>query len=387
MREIALLGSTGSIGQNALKIVEDNRKKYRIRSLSAGKNIEILVEQIKRYEPETVCVSDKKDIEGLKSLFPKVKFYYGSEGLLEIVSADSVNTIISAITGTVPLEATLRAMEEGHRICLANKETLVAAGDLINKKLKESKSEIIPIDSEQSAIFQSIGNNKSSAIEKIILTASGGPFYKVNKEDFKKISVKDALKHPTWDMGTKITIDSASLMNKALEIIEAFYLFDLKPDQIDAVIHPQSIIHSMVEFVDSSVIAQLSIPDMRIPILYALSYPDRINFKNSKLKFNELSKLEFFPIDRNKFPSIDFAYTVMEKGKNSGAVFNAANEVAVEYFLSGQVSFTDIFDIVGEALNEIEMFEIDSIDAVLNTIEITKEKTTDIVKKHIRKRS
>ncbi len=380
MKNIALLGSTGSIGRNTLNIVASNSDRFRIVSMSAGSNMQLLVEQIKTFLPKAVCVANKNDIIELKELFPDVKFYSGQSGLLEIVSMEDVDTLVSAITGTIPLEATIESIKLGHRICLANKETLVAAGTLINKVLDASVSEIIPIDSEQSAIFQSIGSNDVSGIHKIILTASGGPFYRKSKDEFGQITVKDALKHPTWNMGTKITIDSATLMNKALEIIEAYYLFNLKPEQIDAIIHPQSIVHSMVEFIDSSMIAQLSLPDMQIPILYSLSYPDRLRFKSNQLRLYELGKLEFFPVDRKKFPSVQMAYDIMDIGKNSGAVFNAANEVAVDYFLKGEISFTDIFRLVENILNSFDFFEIDSIESVFNTIEQAKRKSTELIK-------
>jgi len=380
MKNIALLGSTGSIGRNTLNIVAANRDRFRIISMSAGSNMQLLVEQIKTFLPKAVCVGDKTNIVELKELFPEIKFYSGQSGLLEIVSMEDVDTLVSAITGTIPLEATIESIKLGHRICLANKETLVAAGTLINKVLEASVSDIIPIDSEQSAIFQSIGSNDVSGVHKIILTASGGPFYRKSRDEFGQITVKDALKHPTWNMGTKITIDSATLMNKALEIIEAYYLFNLKPEQIEAIIHPQSIVHSMVEFIDSSMIAQLSLPDMQVPILYSLSYPDRLRFKNNQLRLDELGKLEFFSVDRQKFPSVQMAYDIMDIGKNSGAVFNAANEVAVEYFLKDEISFTDIFRLVENVLNSFDFFEIDSIESVFNTIEQAKRKSTEIIK-------
>lgn len=379
MRKIALLGSTGSIGKSTLKIVSLNRDKFTIESISAGKNIELLKEQIQEFSPKTVCVSDQNDIKALKDNFPEINFYSGKEGLIEVASADNVDTLISAITGTIPLEATIESIKLGHRICLANKETLVAAGSLINRELELSSSEMIPIDSEQSAIFQSLGSSKISELNKVILTASGGPFFKKNIDEFASITVKDALKHPTWNMGTKVTIDSATLMNKALEIIEAYYLFNLKTDQIDVIIHPQSIIHSMVEFIDLSVIAQMSLPDMQMPILYSLSHPERVRFKNKQLRFDELNKLEFFPVDREKFPSVRMAYEVMAMGKNAGAIFNAANEVAVEYFLKEKISFIDIFKVVEEILNISDLYKIDNVEAVLDTIAATKRKTEEII--------
>ncbi|MCK5056642.1 MAG: 1-deoxy-D-xylulose-5-phosphate reductoisomerase [Candidatus Aminicenantes bacterium] len=385
MRHIALLGSTGSIGRNAIEVIKENREKFRLVTLAAGENIDLLIRQIREFSPEIVSVKDKSSAEKLKEMFPGKKIYHGAEGLLEVVSHKHVDTMISAITGTTALEATLASIKNNQRICLANKETLVAAGDLINRELEKSAADLIPIDSEQSAIFQSIGLNHKDFIRKIILTASGGPFFKTNKSEFSRITVKEALAHPNWSMGDKITIDSATLMNKALEIIEAFYLFKLKKEQIDVIIHPQSIIHSMVEFIDSSTIAQLSLPDMRIPILYSLSYPDRIEFKGKELNFSELKKLEFYPVDIEKFTSIKRAHYVLERGGNSGAVLNAANEVAVDYFLREKISFEQIFSIVGEILYNGNFYPVSSAADIDETIKETKNQTENYIKEIGRK--
>ncbi|MCK4762664.1 MAG: 1-deoxy-D-xylulose-5-phosphate reductoisomerase [Candidatus Aminicenantes bacterium] len=383
MRNIALLGSTGSIGVNALRVIGGNREKYRLLTLSAGENIDLLARQVSEFSPQVVSVKDKKSAAKLKEIFPGQKIYYGAEGLLEAVSHPQVDTMISAITGTTALPATLQSIKNNQRICLANKETLVAAGDLINEKLARSSAELIPIDSEQSAIFQSIGLNHKDAIRKIILTASGGPFFKKSKADFSKITTAEALAHPTWSMGAKITIDSATLMNKALEIIEAFFLFKLKPEQIDVIIHPQSIIHSMVEFIDSSVIAQLSLPDMKIPILYSLSYPDRVDFNGAeKLDFSKLGKLEFHRVDTEKFSSIGMARYVLDQGGNSGAVFNAANEVAVDYFLQGKITFRQIFSVVEEVLYKEKFYPAASVPDIEETIKNTKIKTGNYIKEN-----
>jgi 1-deoxy-D-xylulose-5-phosphate reductoisomerase len=375
MRHIALLGSTGSIGKNTLAVINENRERFHLVSLAAGENIDLLIRQIRDFSPEIISVKDKKSAEKIREIFPGKKVYHGSDGLLEAVSHQDVDTMISAITGTTALEATLTSIKNNHRICLANKETLVAAGDLINGELEKSEATLIPIDSEQSAIFQSIGFNHKDFIKKIILTASGGPFFETDKSEFSRITVKEALTHPTWSMGDKITIDSATLMNKALEIIEAFYLFKLKKEQIDVIIHPQSIIHSMVEFIDSSTIAQLSLPDMRIPILYSLSYPDRVEFKNKELNLGELRKLEFYPVDIEKFASIEMAYHVLAIGGNSGAVLNAANEVAVDSFLREKVSFEQIFSIVGEILYNETFHQVSSVADIDETIREIKHKT------------
>lgn len=385
MRHIALLGSTGSIGRNALEILKENREKFRLLTLAAGENIALLIKQVKDFSPEIISVKDKNSAEKLRRVFPGKKVFYGDEGLLEVVSHESVDTMIAAISGTTALKATLASIRKNHRVCLANKETLVAAGALINKALENSAATLIPVDSEQSAIFQSIGPNHKDYVRKVILTASGGPFFKKSRRDFSGITVKEALAHPTWSMGDKITIDSATLMNKALEIIEAFFLFRLKKEQIEVIIHPQSIIHSMVEFIDSSIIAQLSMPDMRIPILYSLSYPGRAAFAGRKLDFSELGKLEFFNVDTEKFTSIKMAHHVLKEGGNSGAVLNAANEVAVDYFLREKISFEQIFSIVEEIFYNENFYPVSSLADIDETIKETKNKTEKYINETGRK--
>jgi len=378
MRNIALLGSTGSIGRNTLEVISQNPDRFKLISLAAGENLDLAVEQIRNFSPEVVSVKRKKDAEILQGQFPGLRVYYGPGGLLEAVSHKDVDTMVSAIDGTTALEATFASIKKGCRICLANKETLVAAGELINRQLQESEAELIPIDSEQSAIFQAIGHNSKSYIKRIILTASGGPFFKNagnGADPFAGVAVKEALAHPTWSMGTKVTIDSATLMNKALEVIEAFHLFQLKKEQIDVVIHPQSIIHSMVEFVDSSIIAQMSLPDMRLPILYSLSFPERVPFNGRPLNFAQLQKLEFFAVDTGIFTPIRMAYDVLKEGKNAGAVLNAANEVAVEYFLKEKISFKDIFKVVEDIFYREHFYSLNSLEDIDETIENTKNKT------------
>jgi 1-deoxy-D-xylulose-5-phosphate reductoisomerase len=418
MRHIALLGSTGSIGTSTLEVIAQNREEFQLICIAAGENTQLLEKQVCEFSPAVIAVKKKSDAESLRYTFPDKKVVYGSEGLLEVVNHPRVNTLVSAIDGTTALEATLASIKNNHRICLANKETMVAAGELINQALNESRAEIIPVDSEQSAIFQCLGQKDSSAtdlhrqtqapsnqkllrgsvrkapcvmhlppgrrrqtafIKRVILTASGGPFAGKNKNEFSKITVKQALAHPTWAMGTKITIDSATLMNKALEIIEAFFLFLLEKEQIDVIIHPQSIIHSMVEFIDSSIIAQLSMPDMRLPILYSLTYPRRMPFPNQSLNFSDLKKLEFFEVDRDKFSTIQLAYHVLEHGKNAGAVLNAANEVAVEYFLQEKISFKDIFSVVEHVFYNETFYPLHSIEDVNETIAQTKQKTYNYI--------
>lgn len=378
-RNIALLGSTGSIGRNTLEVVRRNRDKYKIVSLVCGNNLEVLREQIKEFSPAVISVNKNQDAKVLRSEFPGKKIFSGPDGIKEAVLENRVDTVLTATTGTIALEATLESIKKGHRICLANKETMVAAGELVNDHLGKSESQIIPIDSEQSAVFQALCEKERNYLKKVILTASGGPFFRVDKSEFGSIGVKDALNHPVWSMGSKVTIDSATLMNKALEIIEAYYLFNLAPDQIDVIIHPQSIIHSMVEFLDTSILAQLSFPDMKLPIQYSLSYPERFDGIINDLDLSKIGKMEFFAVDRDKFSSIEMAYTVLKEGKNSGAVFNAANEVAVEYFLNNKISFINIFSVVEEMMNRTEFVRAGSVEEINSVINETKIKTAELI--------
>ena len=384
-KNIVLLGSTGSIGRNSLEVINAHKDHFKLVGIAAGENIELLQEQVNVFNPQLISVKHKKDADRLKQVFSDKFIFFGESGLDKIVSNSQVDTVISAINGTASLSATLISIRNHHRVCLANKETLVAAGELINHELRRTDAELIPIDSEQSAIFQSLGANKREYLKRIILTASGGPFFRTEKQKFSQIQVEDALSHPTWSMGRKITLDSATLMNKALEMIEAYYLFELRNDQIDVVIHPQSIVHSLVEYIDSSVIAQLSNPDMKIPILYSLSYPDRLHFQNNPLNLTELKTLEFYPVDTEKFRSIEMARYVLDAKKNAGAVFNAANEVAAESFLNREISFRDIFDVVETILHNEALVPIRSLDDLESTIRETKNKTSDYIKRRIQK--
>ncbi len=380
-RNIALLGSTGSIGRNTLDVVRKNRDRFNIIGLACGYNTDLIAEQIKEFNPLVVSVESKEDSKKLKKEFPNKKIFYGRNGVMEVAMANGVNTVFTATSGTYSINATLEAIQTGHRICLANKETMVAAGDLVNKYMSETESEIIPVDSEQSAIFQCINGDQRKYLKKVIITASGGPFFKLDKKKFSTVTVEDAMKHPVWSMGTKITIDSSTLMNKALEIIEAFYLFDLLKDQIEVLIHPQSIIHSLVEYSDNSVLAQLGVPDMKMPILYSLSYPERVNGLSDTLKLAEIGSLEFFKPDFEKFPSLKMAFEVIEKRKNSGLVFNAANEVAVESFIKGELSFNGIFRTVEHMLHRIKSITINSSDEIYPMIEEVKRLTMEYVQK------
>ncbi len=375
MKDIILLGSTGSIGVNALNVVKNNKEDFRIKGLAAGSNLDLLKKQISEFKPEYVYIENKKHLEALKSWDKGIKYYCEDQGLQDMVKDCDADIFLSAIGGTTPLKATIIAIRKGMRICPANKETFVAAGDLINKELKANGNDLIPIDSEQSAIFQALECGNKDDATKLILTASGGPFFNTEIEEFDKITPKQALKHPTWSMGQKITIDSATMMNKALEIIEAKYLFNFPKDKIEVLIHPQSIVHSMVEFKDKSIMAQMGETNMMIPILYSLSYPQRFasDFQGFELLINK--NLQFYEVNRNKFPSIDMAYKVLDIEKSSGAVFNAANEVAVQLFLEEKINFTNIFNLVNETLNKSNFYPLNSIDDVDNAIKEAKALT------------
>lgn len=350
MRHIALLGSTGSIGTATLDVVRKQPESCRVTSLAAGRNIDLLMEQIQEFSPRTVVVGQERDVEILGRQFPDLDVRSGVDGVMAAVECEGADTVVSAITGTVALRATFRAIERGMRICLANKETLVAAGELINRALDQNQAELIPVDSEQSAIFQALGGLDTAGVKRLILTASGGPFLGRNKHDLHQVKPGQALAHPRWKMGRKISIDSATLMNKALEMIETQVLFRTAPEAIDVWVHPQSIVHSLVEYDDGSMLAQLGVTDMRLPILYALSHPRRIDAGFPRLDLTRCDALSFRDVDHDNFPAIRLALRVMKQGGSAGAVFNAANEVAVEAFLMEKIKFTDIVAVVEETL-------------------------------------
>jgi 1-deoxy-D-xylulose-5-phosphate reductoisomerase len=409
VKNIVVLGCTGSIGRSTLGVLRENRGRFRLLGLAAGGNTQLLEKQIAEFAPLAVSVRSPKDAQQLRERFPRLKTFCGAEGLTEIVSLPDADCVVAAINGTDGLAAAFQAIRLKRRLCLANKETLVAAGELINREVAAAGAEIVPIDSEQSAIFQCLaasmrggtaasvrGGTAASergetafrapaSLRRVILTASGGPFFRDREKDFARVTVEEAMAHPTWSMGRKITIDSATLMNKALEIIEARYLFSLRPEQVDVVIHPQSVVHSLVEFIDSSVLAQLGNPDMKLPILYSLTHPERIAAPPPSLDLPALGRLEFFAVDRGRFPSIPMAYDVLRRGQNAGAVFNTANEVAVEHFLARKIAFPAIFAVVAHMLDISEFHPLRSLDEVLETISRTREKTSEHIKNEVMK--
>ncbi len=385
MSRIVVLGSTGSVGRSTMDVLRANRGHFRLLGLAAGDNIRELEKQVAEFAPQAVSVKSPRAARELQEKFPDLKVFHGHEGLDEIVSLPGCDAVVAAITGTDGLQAAFKAVRLGRRLCLANKETLVAAGELINREAAAAGAEIVPIDSEQSAIFQCLAQAPTQAVRRVILTASGGPFFRDRERDLETITVAEALAHPTWSMGRKITIDSATLMNKALEIIEASHLFNLGPEQIDVVIHPQSVVHSLVEFIDASVLAQLGVPDMRLPILVALSHPERIAGALPRLDLPALQRLEFFAADPQRFPSLRLAYDVLRQGRNAGAVFNTANEVAVEYFLAGRIAFTAIFSVVARMLEREEFQPLNCLDDVLQTIALTRKKTIALIENEVMK--
>jgi 1-deoxy-D-xylulose-5-phosphate reductoisomerase len=350
-KNIAILGSTGSIGRSSLEVIAACPDRFRLTCLTGHRNIELLQEQIRRFKPRAVVVREEGNAALLRQrVNGSTEILTGEDGLREIVSRDDVDTVISSLVGFAGLKPTLWALEAGKDVALANKETLVTGGEIIMKKVRKHRVRLLPVDSEHSAILQCLQGENLDNVSRLILTASGGPFLHLDKKKFSTITRAQALAHPTWKMGSKVTIDSATLMNKGLEVIEAYWLFGLATEQIDIVIHPQSIIHSMVEFVDGSIKAQLGVPDMKIPIQYALTYPDRSPASFGKVDFAALGQMTFFEPDREKFRCLGLAYQALRTGGTAPAVLNAANEVAVALFLDGRLPFSSIPDVIEQAL-------------------------------------
>lgn len=382
MKKISILGSTGSIGTQALDIVRNNNG-FKIVALSTNQSVDLLEKQALEFKPEVVSVGKKEDaIKLAEKLKPYgIKVCYGMEGLIAVASENDADILINSVVGMIGLRPTLKAIEAGKTIALANKETLVTGGEIVMNELKKRNVTMIPVDSEHSAIFQSLQSGKKDEVEKLILTASGGPFRGMSKENIKKVTLKDALKHPNWSMGRKITIDSATLMNKGLEVIEAKWLFDVEINKIDVVVHPQSIIHSMVEFVDGSVIAQMGEPDMRVPIQYALTYPNRMKNHIKKLNLLQSNNLTFEAPDRDVFPCLNLAMASINSGGTMPTVLNASNEVAVEYFLNEKIKFIDIPEVVEESMNLHRNIINPNLDDIINSDRETRENVIKILNK------
>lgn len=352
MKNISILGSTGSIGTQTLEVA-DITNEYKISALTAHKNVSLMEEQIRKYKPVVVCMTDENSAKDLKVRVKdtNTKVLSGIDGVCECASLPEVETVVTAIVGIAGLKPTMSAIKAGKRIALANKETLVTAGEIVMSAAKENNVEILPVDSEHSAIFQSI-SNQNKFLKKIIITASGGPFFGKKRSELSDVTPQMALKHPNWSMGAKITIDSATLVNKGLEIIEAMHLFNIPVEQIQPIVHRESIVHSMVEFCDGSVIAQLGVPDMKLPISYALSYPERTVPVSNELDLVSVGKLSFYDIDNEAFPSVNLAKKAANAGGVMCAVYNGANEAAVELFLNNKCRFTDITELIEKAMDK-----------------------------------
>jgi len=366
LKYISILGSTGSIGTQTLDVVKNHREKFKIVGLSALKNIDEIEKQIYEFNPEIVAIFDREKAEILSNrVGKKVKIVSGMDGLIEVATLNSADIVVTSVVGSVGLLPTLEAIRHNKIIALANKETLVVAGELIMNEARKHNVKIIPVDSEHSAVFQCLQGEDIDNVSRIILTASGGSFRNWTKQEIAKAKAADALKHPTWTMGQKVTIDSATLINKGLEVIEAKWLFNMQLDKIDVIVHPQSIIHSMVEYKDYSIISQMGVPDMRTPIQYALSYPDRIDSTVEKLNFNKIGDLTFMAPDTDKFPCLALAYEALKIGKTMPCVLNGANEVLVEYFLKDKIEFYDIPKFIEMAMSIHRPFVYETVDEIL----------------------
>ena len=366
---VAILGSTGSIGVQALGVISEQEELFRVEVLTANENCELLINQAKKYKPNSVVIVNEKKYQKVYSeLNPlNIKVYAGSESLNQIVDSDEIDIVLTALVGYSGLLPTINAIKNRKKIALANKETLVVAGSLIKNLCEENSTEIIPVDSEHSAIFQCLAGEESNPIEKIFLTASGGPFRGKKLDDLKNITKKQALKHPNWSMGAKITIDSATLMNKGLEVIEAKWLFDLSKEQIEVVVHPQSIIHSAVQFQDGSIKAQLGLPDMKLPIQYALGFPKRLSNRFERFSFFDYPNLTFEKPDLETFKNLALAYKAMEKGGNSPCILNAANEIAVSAFLNDKIGFLNMADLIDNCLEKINFVKNPTLENLIES--------------------
>ncbi|CDD04180.1 MULTISPECIES: 1-deoxy-D-xylulose-5-phosphate reductoisomerase [Prevotella] len=380
-KQIAILGSTGSIGTQALEVIEEHSDLYEVYCLTANNRVRELAEQARRFNPAAVVIANEAHYEELKSLLadcPDINVYAGRQAIDDIVTAGPIDMVLTAMVGFAGLSPTISAIKAHKKICLANKETLVVAGELICRLAAENHSPILPVDSEHSAIFQSIVGEGDNEIEKILLTASGGPFRTFSKEQLAKVTKADALHHPTWEMGAKITIDSASMMNKGFEVIEAKWLFGVDVDKIQVLVHPQSIVHSAVQFVDGAVKAQLGVPDMRLPIQYAFSYPDRLHLNGDRLNLFE-HPLEFFEPDMEKFRCLALAYEAMRKGGNMPCILNAANEIVNRGFLDDKCGFLDMPRIIEETMARVAFDANPSYDTYIATDAEARRVATELM--------
>lgn len=368
-KQIAILGSTGSIGTQALQVIEEHPDLYEAYVLTANNKVELLIQQARKFMPEAVVIANPQKYAELKEALKDlpIKVYAGEDALCQVVEAAPIDMVLTAMVGYAGLRPTMNAIKAGKVIALANKETLVVAGDLINKMANKYNTVILPVDSEHSAVFQCLSGEYNNKVEKVILTASGGPFRHFTMEQLATVTKEQALKHPNWKMGAKITIDSASMMNKGFEVIEAKWLFDVRPEQIEVVVHPQSVIHSMVQFEDGAVMAQLGMPDMRLPIQYAFSYPKRIHSSFERLDFTKMASLTFEKPDTERFRNLGLAYEALHRGGNMPCIVNAANEVVVAAFLHDRISFIGMSDVIEKAMQQATFVQNPTYDDYVQT--------------------
>lgn len=378
-KKIAILGSTGSIGTQALQVIEEHSELYEAYILTANNSVGKLVEQARKYLPEAVVIANEIHYSTVRDALADlpIKVYAGADALCEVVQDDNVDIVLASMVGFAGLRPTISAIKAGKMIALANKETLVVAGGLINNLITQYKVPVIPVDSEHSAIFQCL--EPGNRIEKILLTASGGPFRKFSKEELKSVTKAQALAHPTWNMGDKITIDSATLMNKGFEVIEAKWLFGLTPEQIEVVVHPQSVIHSMVQFEDGAVKAQLGVPDMRLPIQYAFSYPQRLNASFDRLDFKKIREFTFEQPDTDRFPCLALAYEALRRGGNMPCIVNAANEIVNRAFIEDKISYNKISEIISLSMEKIPFSNDSSLETYLDTDRETRKYAKSLI--------
>ncbi len=380
---IAILGSTGSIGTQALEVIEVYPEQFDLQVITANKNADLLIKQALKHQPNIVVIADESLFEKVRDALSAqdIHVYAGKKALSQVVMGDEIDVVLTAMVGYAGLEPTLSAIHAKKSIALANKETLVVAGELITKLAYENGVNIYPVDSEHSAIFQCLTGEFQNKIEKIYLTASGGPFRGFSAEELQKVTKAQALKHPNWEMGAKITIDSASMMNKGLEVIEAKWLFNLEPDQIDVIVHPQSIVHSLVQFEDGSMKAQMGLPDMKLPIQYALTYPQRLKTDFPRFNFMDYPELTFEKVDTKVFTNLQLAYDVLREGGTAACGLNASNEVAVDAFLKEQISFVDIFRINTEIVDRLENIQKPQLEDYIAIDELARKEAINLIKK------
>ena len=381
-KQIAILGSTGSIGTQALEVIYENNSMFEVYALTANNNVELLIEQCRKFKPEMVAIGNEDHYKRLKEGLADmpVKVFAGAESVAQVAEMQPIDIVLTAMVGYSGLKPTMNAIKAGKKIALANKETLVVAGELIRELASTYNAPIIPVDSEHSAIFQCLSGEGNNPIEKLILTASGGPFRTKSMYELEHVTSAQALKHPNWEMGAKVTIDSASLMNKGFEIIEAKWLFGVSPEQIQVVVHPQSIIHSMVQFVDGSIKAQLGMPDMKLPIQYAFTYPERLKSNFPRFDFDACSQFTFEKPDQERFRNLAFAYYAMDRGGNMPCILNAANEIVVAEFLKDKIGFLQMSDIIENVLSKSEFIVKPTYDDYVNTDDLVRILTKELIK-------